>query len=371
MIKKIVALAGAAAIALGMSGCGGSQDKSAQTDSKDDKVTVFATTNVWGSVAKHIGGDLINVEEGVTDPAQDPHGYEATAKDKLKVSKADVVIVNGGGYDVWGEKLADSVDPKPTVISAVDLSDAMTDEEKKLAKEHGEEHEAEEHAEDAHDHDADEHKAEGTDEHEADEHADDAHDHDGEDAHDHEEGHEHRHHHHHEGFNEHVFYDLDTVAEVGDALADQLAKDDPDNAKAYQDNAKKFDDQIDTLKDKAHKHAEEVEHVHVVATEPVSGYLLKDMGIHDITPPEYVEQSETDAGPSPKVMTQTLDLINSGEAHGLILNGQTEDSVSDQLVKAAKAKDIPVVKVYESFPAGTDDIVEWLGTAIDDLSQIK
>lgn len=339
-MKKVLAVVTAGLFALGISGCSSSTD-SGTSDKADAKVTVFATTNVWGSVAKHIGGDKINVEESITRPDQDPHDYESTAQDKLKVSKAKIAIVNGGGYDAWGEKLADSVDPKPTVINAVELSGLMTDEDKAEADEHAHEHE-EEHA----DHDAD---------HDAD-HA--------------EEGHEH-HHHHHGGFNEHVFYSLDTIEKVGDELAKQLSKVDPDNADTYKANAKDFDQKIDDLEAKAEKHKDVAKDVDVIATEPVVGYLLEEMGMHDVTPAEYVEQSETEAGPSTKVMADTKALISSGKVKGLILNGQTEDAVSDQLVKEAEAKNIPIVKVYESFPEGTSDILDWLDKAIDDLSQIK
>ena len=84
--------------------------------------TVYATTNVWGSVAKAVGGDKVNVIVGVDDLSQDPHDYQATATDKLNITKSAVMLVNGGGYDDWGMSLAESVSHKPVVINAVALS---------------------------------------------------------------------------------------------------------------------------------------------------------------------------------------------------------------------------------------------------------
>ena len=84
--------------------------------------TVYATTNVWGSVAKAVGGDKVNVIVGVDDLSQDPHDYQATAIDKLNITKSAVMLVNGGGYDDWGMSLAESVSHKPVVINAVALS---------------------------------------------------------------------------------------------------------------------------------------------------------------------------------------------------------------------------------------------------------
>lgn len=68
--------------------------------------TVYATTNVWGSVAKAVGGDKVNVIVGVNELSQDPHDYQATATDKLNITKSAVMLVNGGGYDDWGYELS-------------------------------------------------------------------------------------------------------------------------------------------------------------------------------------------------------------------------------------------------------------------------
>ena len=35
----------------------------------------------------------------ITDPSADPHSYEANAQNQLALSKADLVVENGGGYD--------------------------------------------------------------------------------------------------------------------------------------------------------------------------------------------------------------------------------------------------------------------------------
>ena len=59
---------------------------------------------------------------GGHDLSQDPHDYQATATDKLNITKSAVMLVNGGGYDDWGMSLAESVSHKPVVINAVALS---------------------------------------------------------------------------------------------------------------------------------------------------------------------------------------------------------------------------------------------------------
>ena len=72
----------------------------------------MASTNVWGDVAKSVGGDLVEVTSIIDNANKDPHSYEATARDQLAVEKADLVIANGGGYDDFIEKLSEAAGNK-------------------------------------------------------------------------------------------------------------------------------------------------------------------------------------------------------------------------------------------------------------------
>jgi zinc/manganese transport system substrate-binding protein len=86
------------------------------------RVTVVSSTNVWGDIAQQVGGQHVQVTALLSSPAQDPHEYIASARDELAVSKADVVIENGGGYDDFVDRLLEAVDAHATVIDAVDVS---------------------------------------------------------------------------------------------------------------------------------------------------------------------------------------------------------------------------------------------------------
>lgn len=88
----------------------------------DGKISLVASTDVWGDIAQHVGGDRVDVTSIITDPAADPHSYEADTKVKLAISKASVVVENGGGYDDFVDTLLDSVDNQPTVVNAVEVS---------------------------------------------------------------------------------------------------------------------------------------------------------------------------------------------------------------------------------------------------------
>jgi zinc/manganese transport system substrate-binding protein len=68
-------------------------------------IRVVAAENFWGSVAAQLGGDRVQVTSIVANPATDPHEYEPTAIDARTLAEAQLVIVNGAGYDPWAAKL--------------------------------------------------------------------------------------------------------------------------------------------------------------------------------------------------------------------------------------------------------------------------
>ncbi|OCA93673.1 periplasmic solute binding protein [Actinobaculum suis] len=357
MKRRLIALASALTLTFGLAACGNnsSSNSSAAPAASNSASTaageagkpgVVASTNVWGAVAQAVAGEYAEVTSIITKPTQDPHDYEATAQDKLAFSDASVVLVNGGGYDEWATKLAASAKSAPTVIDAVALSglqDAAGDENSEGASEG-----------DADTHEHAEGEAENHGENDADPHAAT----DG----------EHAGHHHHADFNEHVFFSLETAGKVADELAKQLGAADPVHAEAYTANAKDFKADTEKLRARAAEVGKEHPNTAVLATEPVVGYLLADMGIANLTPDEYIEQSETDAGPSTKVIAETKELLTSKKVAALLVNGQTTDAVSDQLVKTAEEMGIPAVGVYETFPEGISTYEQFVGDAITAIS---
>ena len=294
--------------------------------------TVYATTNVWGSVAKAVGGDKVNVIVGVDDLSQDPHDYQATATDKLNITKSAVMLVNGGGYDDWGISLAQSVSHKPVVINAVALSGLSPNTDNA----------ADEPASEQHQHDTQ---------------------HEIKTAHPQPSDHPHV----HGDFNEHVFFSLDTAKKVAEAVNKQLAATSPANQAIYAKNTQHFIQQIDALKVKA-KQIGQQKAITAFATEPVTGYLLADMGIKDVTPKAYVVQSETDAGVSVKVLNDSKSLLSNKQVGLLVVNAQTEDATSKQLITLAKASTVPVVAVYETLPDGVTSYTQFIEKTLDDFA---
>lgn len=86
-------------------------------------IAVVASTDVWGNLAATVGGDAVSVTSIISDPNQDPHSYEASAQNQLALSKAAVVVENGGGYDDFVDTmLAAAHNPSAVVLNAVTIS---------------------------------------------------------------------------------------------------------------------------------------------------------------------------------------------------------------------------------------------------------
>jgi zinc/manganese transport system substrate-binding protein len=87
-----------------------------------DRIAVVAAENFYGGVAREIGGERVAVVSILSNPDQDPHLFETTPTVVRQVAAAQVVVLNGAGYDSWMEKLL-AVSPKPgrAVIAAADL----------------------------------------------------------------------------------------------------------------------------------------------------------------------------------------------------------------------------------------------------------
>lgn len=85
-------------------------------------LNVVAAENFWGSVAEQVGGPHVKVTTIVDSPDADPHDYEATAADARAIATADLVLVNGVGYDTWATKLvAANPAPRRTVLTVGEL----------------------------------------------------------------------------------------------------------------------------------------------------------------------------------------------------------------------------------------------------------
>jgi zinc/manganese transport system substrate-binding protein len=270
------------------------------TPAANDGILIVASTNVYGSIATAVAGGRATVVSIISEPSQDPHSYEAGPRVQLELSRADVVIANGGGYDDFVDTLlAGAGNPDVTILKAVSEFGISADLP----------------------------------------------------------GHE---------FNEHVWYDLPTMARLAGTLADALSTRDPDHAEGYRANAAAFTASVGSLESRvagfAAAHAGDA----VIMTEPVPFYLLEAAGLDNVTPDAFSHAIEDGTGVPPALLGAMLDLLAGGGVSAVVYNEQTSGPETEQLLAAARAGDVPVIPVTETLPADTG-YLDWMSATVDAL----
>ncbi len=291
--RRLAPLALVATSALLLAGCA-----DGATPADDGTISIVASTNVYADVAATIAGDDVDVSAIIDDPSADPHSFEADARVQLALSKADLVVVNGGGYDDWADTLLGGANNDDAVVlDAVEISGLDTE------------------------------PAEGE-------------------------------------FNEHVWYDLASVAKLADAIADELSELDADNAATYRDNADTFIAGLTELQERAA--AGTFAGTGVAISEPVPLYLLEALGLENVTPDAFSEAIEEGTDVAPAVLLETTSLFADGTASLLVYNEQTTGAETEQVLAAAEEAGTPVVGVTETLPEGLDYLT-WMSANLDAL----
>lgn len=318
--------------ALALAGCTGSADGA---EGGAEGYTIVASTSVYASLAEQVAGDHAEVSAIIDSATQDPHDYEATARDQLAVQEADLVIMNGGGYDHFMDELVDGVEDGTgaEAITVVAFNHDYPNDGTDGEGDHADEHD--EHADDP---------AEGAD----DEHGE----------------HEHN---HIEGFNEHVWYDPHTVEHFVETFAEGLEERIPDAADEIAANAESVLADIAALEDQL----SEIESAHaddtVFFTEPIGGYLAAGAGLEDVTTEGFAEAVEEGQDVAPATLLDAIGAVEGGDVDVLVVNAQTGGSETDRLIDSANGAGIPIVEFTETLP---DDLTysDWMSENIAALA---
>lgn len=310
-LRTALAASAAVGLTMGLAAC---SDDSATADGNGgdagsgDTVKIVTSTKVWADVAQAVIGDAegVEVEPIIASNDTDPHSYQPTAADMALVEQADVLLAGGGHYDAWLTEAASS-DSAAIILTAID-GDGF----------------------DGHDH--------------------------GEEAPE-EEGHEG--HDHSTEVNEHIWYNTDAVKSVASTLASEINAH-WDIGASDEDVVKRLDE-IDERKAKLPKST-------TAQTHPLADDILAGTKIVDDTPEGYRRATLSESEPSAADVAAMLETIESGNLDFLIDAPQTRDQVSERLVKAAQAKGLRIVNVYES-PGANESFFDLYDRILDDLEQ--
>jgi zinc/manganese transport system substrate-binding protein len=93
-----------------------------------DKIKVVTTFTILGDMLKNVGGEHIALTT-LVGPDGDAHVYEPTPADARALAQADLVVVNGLGFEGWIDRLVKASGYKRQVVVASDGISALKAEE--------------------------------------------------------------------------------------------------------------------------------------------------------------------------------------------------------------------------------------------------
>lgn len=303
-VLRIAAVAGL----LALSGCGATNSSSgvgaagsaagggSGSGASGVRVSVVASTDVWGDVVRQVAGPLVGnkvqITSIITNPSADPHSYEADTQNLLALSKATLVVENGGGYDNFVDSMLTSAhNSSASVLDAVQISGRQPDAAGDL--------------------------------------------------------------------NEHVWYDFPTVHKVAVDIEQALSSADPADQPAFRSNLTAFDHQLTVMEGTEARIKKARGGDGVAITEPVPLYMLQACGLVNRTPSAFSEAVEEGTDVSPAVLEQTEELFSQGKVDLLAYNEQTAGAETEAVLDAAKAAGVAIVPVTETLPSG-QDYLAWM-----------
>ena len=100
----------------------------ASASTKSRVIVAVGAENEYANVLSQIGGEYVKVSSILEDPNTDPHTFEASASVAQEISRAQLIVQNGVGYDGFMNKIeAAAPNIKRKIVVAQDVLDLPTD----------------------------------------------------------------------------------------------------------------------------------------------------------------------------------------------------------------------------------------------------
>jgi ABC-type Zn uptake system ZnuABC Zn-binding protein ZnuA len=263
---------------------------------------VLAVESFLADIAQNVAGDRLQVAM-LMPLGLDPHAFEPTPQDVVRVGESDVLIVNGAGFEGWLDEVLANASGERLVIEAAAGLASREPGADEAAAHAGEEHADEAHADEAH---ADEAHADEA-------HADEAH-----------AGHD------HEG-DPHFWLDPTYAIHYVETIRDGLSQADPAGAETYAANARAYIAELQELDTWIKNQIEQIppERRLLVTNHESLGYFADRYGLRIVG--AVVPSVTTGASPSAQQLAGLADLIRETGAPAIFLETGASDQLAQQL----------------------------------------
>ena len=152
--------------------------------------------------------------------------------------------------------------------------------------------------------------------------------------------------------NEHVWYSVDNVQAIAQAIAGDLKRLDPPGTATFDSNLQAFYQSLQPLQQKINDIKAKHAGTPVGLTETIYLYQAIPEGLNVLTPFAFEKAIAEGNDPPADTVATANNQINNRLIKVLIYNEQTITPLTTNLQNAARAKHIPIVPVTETMPPG-------------------
>ena len=251
-----------------LSACGEEKTTGTETES-DETLSIYTTVYPVQFFTEQIAGDSVEVTS-ILPPGTDPHTFEPTTKEMVKLAEADAFIYNGAGLEGYAETISEAVEPEGVAIleasEGLDIEESLHDYESSSDAEHHHEddsHKDEEESHEGHDHEGEEES------HSEDETSEGASD----------EGHEG---HNHGGLDPHIWLDPLRSVQMAENVKELLIELKPSQEAMYNENFEELKKKLKELDQDFHEQLEQQPKNDIIVSHAAYGYWEKAYGLHQI-----------------------------------------------------------------------------------------
>ncbi|MGH9091397.1 MAG: metal ABC transporter solute-binding protein, Zn/Mn family [Acidimicrobiales bacterium] len=169
--------------------------------------------------------------------------------------------------------------------------------------------------------------------------------------------------------NPHLWYDPKTMPAVARALASDLAALAPAHASTFRANEAKFVASLKPWRKAIAAFKAKYAGTTAATTEPVADYLLKAMGIKNLTPWQFQADIMNGTDPTPQDVSLEKGFFTKHTVKVFCYNQQVTDPLTDSIRQTALQAGVPVVGVYETMPVPGYDYQSWMMAELDAIKR--
>jgi zinc/manganese transport system substrate-binding protein len=169
--------------------------------------------------------------------------------------------------------------------------------------------------------------------------------------------------------NPHLWYNPATMSAVATVVAHDLSTLTPKHAAYFTRRLHAFQASMQRLDSAIKAFRSRYAGAKVATTEPVADYLLRALGLDDVTPFRFQADIMNGVDPSPEDIAYQQNLLTSHHALVLCYNEQVSSTVTVAMRSLAASSHVPVVAFYETMPTPGFDYQTWMLAEIAALSK--